>query len=62
MLAFEDTVDGKTDPPMVLAIIRYHSIGEVPGWVEMIPTSPPELPNPSGPRGKCEQVMFKQEL
>jgi len=31
-------------PSRFPAINRHHGVGEVPGWVEMIPTSLPELP------------------
>ena len=42
------TVDGKKKfPPGILAVTRYHSIGEVPGSVEMVSISFPELPMPT---------------
>ena len=39
-------VDGKI-PPGILAITWHHGVGEVPGSVEMIQRSLPELPKPS---------------
>ena len=53
-----DTVDGKKNPPGgFLAITRYHSIGEVPGQVEKLPTSLPELPKPSRTPGKIQTTF-----
>ena len=40
------------------AITRYHSIGEVPESVEMIPISLPELPKPSRTPGKSQKPIF----
>ena len=37
----------KNPPGGFWAITRYHSIGEVPGSVEMLPISLPELPIPT---------------
>ena len=37
----------KKFPPGFLAITRYYIIREVPGSVEMLPISLPELPKPS---------------
>ena len=34
-----------------------HGVGEVPGLMEMIPTSLPELPKPSGTPGNCLRHM-----
>ena len=39
-------------------VFRYHSIGEVPGSVEMVPTSLPELPKPSRTPGKSQEPPF----
>ena len=49
----------KQNPPGgFLAITRYHSIGEVPGSVEMVPISLPELPKPSRTPGKDPKPIF----
>ena len=54
-----DTVLGKKkSPPGFLAITRDHSIGEVPGSVEMVPISFPELPKPSRTLGKNQKPIF----
>ena len=37
----------KKIPPGFLAITRHHAVGEVPGSVEMVPISLPELPVPT---------------
>ena len=53
------TVLGKKfSPPGFLAITRYHSVGEVPGSVEMVPISLPELPKPSRTLGKSQKPIF----
>ena len=50
------TVDGKkSSTPAFLAITRYHSIEEVPGYVVMVPTSLLELPKPSIPPGESQK-------
>ena len=48
----------KTFPVGFLAITRYHSIGEVPGSVDMVPISLPELPKPSRTLGKSRKPIF----
>ena len=57
---FRHTVDGKKDSPPggFLAITRYHSIGEAPGSVEIVPSSLPELPKPSRTLGKSQKPIF----
>ena len=54
------TVLGKTKMPPggFLAITRDHGVGEVPGYVEMVPTSLPELPKPSRTSGKKQKPMI----
>ena len=48
----------KNIPPRFLVITRYESIGEVPGWVEMNPTSLPELSKPSRTLGNLQKSKF----
>ena len=49
----------KKNPPRgFLAITLYHSIGEVPGSVEMDPISLPELPTPSRTPGKSQKPIL----
>ena len=43
---------------MFLVITRYHGLGGVPGWVEMLPTSLPELPKPSRTSGESRKREF----
>ena len=40
------------------AIIQHHGVGKVLGYVEMIPTSLPELPEPSRAPEDCHIRMF----
>ena len=48
----------RENEPSSLAITRYHSIREVPGSVEMIPISFPELPKPSRTLGISQKPIF----
>ena len=50
-------LDKKKSPLGFLAITRYHSIGEVPESVEMVPISHPELPKPSRTSGKNQKPI-----
>ena len=52
----------KMPPGAFLAITRDHSIGEVPGSVEMVPISLPELPKPSRTPGKSQKSIFKNQI
>ena len=44
-----------------MAINRYHSVGEVPGSVKMLPISLPELPKPSRTLGKSQKPILEPE-
>ena len=47
------TIDGnKQFPPGCLAIALQHGMGEVPGWLETVPTRLSELPKPANPLNK----------
>ena len=46
---------------VLFAITRYHSIGEVPGSVEMVPISFPELPKPSRTVGISQKPIFQNQ-
>ena len=43
-------------------LTRYHSVGEVPGQVEMLPTSLPELPKPSRTSRESQKHVFQNPL
>ena len=50
-------------PAGFLAITRHRSVGEVTGWVEMIPTSLPELPKPSRTPGRGQKpVLYSRDF
>ena len=60
---FKATVDGKKHspgPPGFWAITRHHGVGEILGWVEMVPTSLPELPKPSGTQWKQQNPVCSE--
>ena len=45
-----------------MVITRDHVVGEVPGYVEMDPTSLPELPkNLPGPREKIKNLLYRNQ-
>ena len=42
----------------VWAIIRHHGVGDIPGWMEIIPTSFPELPKSARTPGNWQKLSF----
>ena len=55
----EQSVLGKKHPQGgFLATTSYHSFREVPGSVDMVPISLPELPKPSRTLGKSQKPRF----
>ena len=57
MITVRQIVDGKTISPGFVAIIRCNRVGEVPGWLEMVPKSIPDLPEPSMTPGKSRTAV-----
>ena len=47
----------KNDPRFLVIILR-HTVGELPGWMEMVATNLPELPKPSRTLGKNQELVI----